>query len=155
MGCHIHRFGIAAFLGITFHSLLDGVAVGSSFHIEHLAPSVLAAIAVHKIPAAFCLTSILLLAGYTRNRTTWMIAGFSLATPLGALVAYYLLQGLTEQVLAIAIALSAGSFLAIATSDLLPQLHKEGGGRVLPFVFLLLGVLVMLVPTFFMEGHAH
>ncbi|NNE08500.1 MAG: ZIP family metal transporter [Gemmatimonadetes bacterium] len=155
VGCHIHKFGLAAFMGITFHSLLDGVAVGSSFHIQHLAPSVFAAIAVHKIPAAFCLASILLLAGYSRNRAAWMIAGFSLATPIGAVAAFFFLQGLSEQALAIAIGLSAGSFLGIATSDLLPQLHRESGNRALPFVFLFLGVLAMMLPMFFMEGHAH
>ena len=62
VGCEIHSFGFAAFLGITFHSLIDGVAVGSSLIVPELAPPVLLAIVLHKIPAAFSLCSILLLA---------------------------------------------------------------------------------------------
>ena len=38
VGCEIHSFGFAAFLGITFHSLIDGVAVGSSLIVPELAP---------------------------------------------------------------------------------------------------------------------
>jgi len=83
IGCHIHRFGLTAFLGITFHSLLDGVAVGSSLIVPNLAVPVFAAIAIHKIPAAFALSSILLLAGHSRSSVFLHIIGFSLATPIG------------------------------------------------------------------------
>ena len=86
VGCEIHSFGFAAFLGITFHSLIDGVAVGSSLIVPNLAPPVFLAIVIHKIPAAFSLCSILLLAGYSRGRALLHICGFSTATPIGAIL---------------------------------------------------------------------
>ena len=145
VGCDIHKFGFAAFLGITFHSLIDGVAVGSSLVIPNLAPPVFFAIAVHKIPAAFCLCSILLLAGYSRGRTLLHILGFSVSTPIGAIISYYFLRDLDQSILAMAVGFSAGSFLAIATSDLLPQLHREGMNRALSLGMLLAGVTVMVI----------
>jgi len=152
VGCGIHGFGFAAFLGITFHALIDGVAVGSSFIVPTLAPPVFLAIAIHKIPAAFSLCSILLLAGYSRGRALLHVCGFSTATPLGAVLAYFFLRGLGEDVLAVAIGVSAGSFLAIATSDLLPQVHREGGSRGESFAFLFLGIAVV-VGSGFAVGH--
>lgn len=144
VGCEIHSFGFAAFLGITFHSLIDGVAVGSSLMVPKLAPPVFLAIAVHKIPAAFSLCSILLLAGYSRRRALLHICGFSTATPLGAILSYFFLRGLSEQMIAVAIGVAAGSFLAIATSNLLPQIHREAAPRGASLAFLLVGIALMV-----------
>jgi zinc and cadmium transporter len=144
VGCEIHGFGFAAFSGITFHSLIDGIAVGASLIVPSLAAPVFLAIAIHKIPAAFSLCSILLLAGYGRQRTLLHICGFSTATPIGAILSYFLLRGLSEEALAIAVGVSAGSFLAIATSDLLPQVHREGVSRVGSLAFLFLGIAVVV-----------
>jgi zinc and cadmium transporter len=144
VGCEVHGFGFAAFLGITFHSLIDGLAVGSSLIVPNLAPPVFLAIIIHKIPAAFSLCSILLLAGYSRGRALLHICGYSTATPIGAILSYVFLRGLNQEVIAVAIGVSAGSFLAIATSDLLPQLHREGAPRGASLAFLLVGVAVMV-----------
>jgi zinc transporter ZupT len=144
VGCEVHSFGFAAFLGITFHALIDGVAVGSSLIVPNLAPPVFLAIVVHKIPAAFSLCSILLLAGYRRDRALLHICGYSTATPIGAILSYLFLRGLNQEVIAVAIGVSAGSFLAIATGDLLPQLHREGVPRGATLALLLVGVAVMI-----------
>jgi zinc and cadmium transporter len=144
VGCEVHSFGFAAFLGITFHSLIDGVAVGSSLIVPNLALPIFLAIVVHKIPAAFSLCSILLLAGYSRGRALFHICGFSTATPIGAILSYFFLRGLSEEAIAIAIGVSAGSFLAIATGDLLPQIHREGARRGTRLAFLLVGIAVMM-----------
>ena len=144
VGCEIHGFGFAAFVGITFHSLIDGIAVGASLVVPSLAPPVFLAIVVHKIPAAFSLCSILLLAGYSRGRALLHICGFSTATPLGAILSYLFLRGLSQEAIGVAIGVSAGSFLAIATSDLLPQIHREGASRAGSLAFLLIGIAVVV-----------
>jgi zinc and cadmium transporter len=144
VGCEIHSFGFAAFVAITLHSLIDGVAFGSSLIVPSLAPPVFLAIAIHKIPAAFSLCSILLLAGYSRGRALFHIFGFSTGTPIGAILSYLFLRGLSEEVIAIAIGVSAGSFLAIATSHLLPQIHRERTARGKSLALLLLGIAVMI-----------
>lgn len=156
VGCTIHRFGLAAFLGITFHSLLDGVAVGSSLIVPSLAVPIVTAIVVHKIPAAFSLCSILLLAGHSRKGAFLHILGFSISTPLGALLSYFFLNNLDPRFVGYAIGVSGGSFIAIATSDLLPQLHKAGVNRMATLLFLLLGIAVMVVTAVGAgNGHAH
>ncbi|MDP2603781.1 MAG: hypothetical protein Q8S00_14485 [Deltaproteobacteria bacterium] len=48
--CDIHQMGIPAFLGISLHSLLDGVALGAGLLLPQLGAVVLLAVIVHKMP---------------------------------------------------------------------------------------------------------
>ena len=50
--------------------------------------------------------------------------------------------------IAIAVGVAAGSFLAIATSNLLPQIHREGAPRGASLVFLFVGIAVMVGSRF-------
>lgn len=141
--CEVHSIGTAAFAGMSFHGLMDGMAVASSFLIPHLALPVLLAIVFHKLPCAFSLSTILLLANYSRRRTLMHLMFFSCTTPLGALLAYLVLRGRGDTVVAAAIGVSAGSFLAIATSDIMTQIHRSGGNRAGTLLSFLGGILLM------------
>src|SRR5215470_5684322 len=44
--CDIHQMGIPAFLGITFHRLLDGIALGAELILPQLCPVVLLAVII-------------------------------------------------------------------------------------------------------------
>jgi zinc transporter ZupT len=72
-----------------------------------------------------------------------MILLFSLSTPLGAVLSFWALQGLTGDALFYAIAFSSGTFLAIATADLLPQIHSAPEGRFRNLFALFAGLLLM------------
>jgi len=141
--CEVHAIGIPAFGGITFHALLDGVAMGASFMVPRLAGAVFAAIAVHKMPAAASLSSLLLLARYPRRKVFLYVVLFSLATPLGAVLSYLFLQNLGPRELAVAVGVSAGSFLALATSDILPQIHQVERFRAGTLLLFLAGIALM------------
>lgn len=141
--CSFHHMGLAAFLGITLHSLIDGFALGAGLTIPTLTAAVTAAIVLHKLPASLSLTGILLHCSYPKRRIVWMILLFSLSTPIGAVISYWFLQGLTGGALYYAIAFSAGTFLAIATADLLPQIHSAPEGRYRNLFALFAGLLLM------------
>lgn len=142
-GCSFHHMGLAAFLGITLHSLIDGFALGAGLTLPSLTTAVTAAIVLHKLPASLSLTGILLHCEYPRGRIATMIALFALATPIGAVLSFWLLSDLAGGALHYAIAFSAGTFLAIATADLLPQVHSAPRGRFLNLFALFAGLLVM------------
>jgi zinc transporter ZupT len=147
---------MAAFLGITLHSLIDGFALGAGLTIPTLTGAITAAIVLHKLPASLSLTGILLHCEYPKRRIVLMIVLFSLSTPIGAAVSFWALQGLTGGALYYAIAFSAGTFLAIATADLLPQIHSAPEGRYRNLAALALGLLLMsdLVQGLIGGGHA-
>jgi zinc and cadmium transporter len=143
---HIH-LGLTAYAGLSFHSLLDGLALSSSYQKPELGGVVLLAIIFHKIPDAFALTSLLLLDRWSRGPIVFWMTLFALATPLGAIATWVFLRGAGNAVIGASIALSAGTFLAVATSDVLPQIRRFNSAdqlphRLWPLVALMLGLAV-------------
>jgi zinc and cadmium transporter len=150
--CDIHHMGIPAFLGISLHSLLDGLALGAGLLLPQLGPVVLLAVIIHKMPDSISITSILLSAGWNRRRVAFLGLLFSLTTPAGALLAFVFFRGLSPENIAIAIGISSGTFLAIATADILPQVHRIEERNPVTLVFLAVGLLVSWTGTLFLHG---
>ncbi|MGE5216945.1 MAG: ZIP family metal transporter [Chloroflexota bacterium] len=140
--CDIHHMGIPAFLGISLHSLLDGLALGAGLMLPQLGPVVLLAVLIHKMPDSISISSILLSAGWDRHQVARLNLLFSLTTPIGALLAYLFFRALSDENVAIAIGISAGTFLAIATADILPQVHRIENRNPLTLMFLVFGLAV-------------
>ncbi|MFH1263847.1 MAG: ZIP family metal transporter [Pseudomonadota bacterium] len=139
-GCDYHTLGLAALAGFSLHSFLGGVALGSAILVPGLAGAVFMATAIHKGPEAFSLTSLLVLGKQSRSRLYGLISCFSLMVPLGIIVAVFELPTLGERMIGIAVALSSGTFLHLATGDLLPGTHSREGGRVEAILGFALGI---------------
>jgi zinc and cadmium transporter len=140
--CDIHQMGIPAFLGISLHSLLDGIALGAGLVLPQLGPVVLLAVIIHKMPDSMSISSILLSAGWQRRKIAILNLLFALTTPVGALLAYLFFRALSPDNVAIALGVSAGTFLAIATADILPQVHRIEERNPMTLVLLLGGLSV-------------
>ena len=140
--CDIHQMGLPAFLGISLHSLLDGIALGAGLFLPQLGPVVLLAVIIHKMPDSMSISSILLAAGWNRSKISWLNLLFSLTTPVGALIAFLFFRALSPESIAVAIGISAGTFLAIATADILPQVHRIEQRNPMTLVFLAVGLMV-------------
>lgn len=136
---HIH-LGFTALFGLSFHSALDGLAVTAAFERPDLGGVVLLAVIFHKMPDAFALATLLLLDRWSRRTIAVWVLLFSLMTPLGAVVTWLMLKPATNTIVAGAIALSAGTFLAVATSDVVPQIRRYDQKRVLPLLALFAGI---------------
>lgn len=138
---HIH-LGLTAYAGLSFHSLLDGLAISSTYQRPALGGAVLLAIIAHTIPTAFALTSLLLLDHWSRRAIVLWMGVFALSIPAGALITWAILVQARDPTIGAAIALSAGSFLAIATSDVLPQMNRPGQEKIRPLVAMFVGLAV-------------
>ena len=138
--CDYHKIGLAAYIGIGFHSLLDGLAIGAG-HMMNLTAVILLAVTVHKFPAALALSSILIKGGeYTRQRVIVSMFIFALTTPIGALLSLSILRGVSSYSVGLAIGLSAGVFLFIAIGDLLPTVHEQNEKKYQNLICLCLGI---------------
>ncbi len=153
-GCDVHTLGLAAWLGMSAHTLVDGFALGAASVTPELGLLVFLAILAHKVPNAFSLSAILLSEGYSRGRAVAMNAAFALMVPAGAGI-YVLLRELVhvERFTAIALAASAGTFLHLALSDILPDLHRRGASRWRLSAALVVGVALMAVLTMLRHDH--
>ncbi len=145
---HRHQVvGISAFIGLSIHSLMAGFALGASFVAPRLALVIFLAIVSHKSVAAFSLATVFRLSNIPLRRALAMLAVFALCTPVGALLSLPLLHTLSDIHVTIPTALAAGSFIYVATMDLLPEAFHDTRKRLGPFVALSIGILVMLLVT--------
>lgn len=146
-GCEIHEIGKLAFLGLSFHSLFDGIGMGTSFIVsEPLGIMVGFAVLMHKLPIGFSLSSIMITGKYDKNEIIQFVLIFSSMTPVGAIFSNILLREITKDLLDMAIAFIAGNFLYLGASDLLPQTHEERSLKIILWV--IFGALIGISTSF-------
>ena len=91
-----HR-SLSTTLGLCIHAAADGIALGassSSTSTTSLSLIIFVAIMVHKAPAAFGLTSVLLKQGLGKRGARAHLIIFSLAAPVGAVATWILVRAL-------------------------------------------------------------
>lgn len=117
------RTPILITVGDTVHNFIDGVVIAGTFMAAPATGIVTAlAVAAHEIPHEMADFGVLLTRGWARKKViivNLVSAGFSL---VGAMAMYALghrIQGL----LPILLSFSAGMFIYLACSDLIPELH--------------------------------
>ena len=143
--CDYHKIGVAAYFGLGFDSILDGIAIGAGT-MMNLSFIIILAVTLHKFPAALALSSLLVKGKeYTKKKILLSMFIFALATPVGALVAVFIFQGVDDYVVATALGVSAGTFLFISIGDLLPTVYEEHEKGYKNLVSLCLGTLVMIL----------
>jgi len=142
--CEVHKLGVSAFIGLFLHALTDGLALGAGLLVPRLGLIVFIAIFAHKAMEAFSLTSILMHAKKSRGLILLANAALLLAIPLGALLAYLFVGRPADPSAAgIAIAFSAGTFLHVALSDLLPEVHRHSRLKNEAIGFFISGLVLM------------
>ena len=129
--------GIA--LGMGLHSLVEGVALGVSVQagaafggVGLVGGGVFLAIFLHKPLDALSIASVMRSASLDGRTRRLVNFGFALVCPAAALLTFHglgLLGTGQEAVLGRALAFSAGAFLCISLSDLLPEIHFHSHDR--------------------------
>jgi zinc and cadmium transporter len=149
---HVATAGWLILVGDSLHNFIDGVVIAATFLVNPaLGVATTVAVAAHEIPQEIADFGILLNSGFTR--TTALVLNFAsgLFAVLGALCCYGL-EGLVERHLAWVMAATAGMFIYVAASDLLPELHHTAGRQTwlyaVPFFFgaLLIAGLGLVIP---------
>jgi zinc and cadmium transporter len=153
-GCDVHTLGLAAWLGMSAHTIVDGFALGAASVTPELGLLVFLAILAHKVPNSFSLSAILLSEGYSRGKAVAMNAAFALMVPVGAGL-YVLLRETVHggKFASLALAASAGTFLHLSLSDILPDLHRRGESRWRLSAALVAGLAVMGALTLLRHDH--
>ncbi|PYI16515.1 Zinc/iron permease [Aspergillus japonicus CBS 114.51] len=173
-----HSF--ATTTGLVIHAAADGIALGASSSDSGLSFIIFLAIMVHKAPASFGLTSVLLKQGLSSRTARAHLLVFSLAAPLGALMTFLFVQVMgsgssgdemsTRWRTGVLLLFSAGTFLYVAMHTMQensPNTSREspangyGDPRDLPAKHdksmrdLIASVVGMILPLFLQLGHAH
>lgn len=145
-GEHTHSIAAMNLFGDGVHNFIDGLIIGASYLVSiPVGFATTLAVFLHEIPQEIGDFGVLMHAGYTRRRALFMNFLLALTAVIGLGVAL-LIGAYSENLLSFLLPFAAGTFLYIAGSDLIPELHKEVStkkalGQIIIFV---LGVCVML-----------
>jgi len=141
-------------LGLTLHSLLDGlalaaaVAAGAQGHAPLAGLGVALVVILHKPFDAMAVSTLMHAGGKSKFSRHVLNGLFALASPLGAALFYFGAGHFADShgaVLGCSLAFCAGSFLCIASSDLLPELQFHSHDRFKLSVMLLAGISVAIL----------
>lgn len=121
------RTALLVFLVLLVHSLPEGFAIGSAYASDTAGLSlfVILAIAAQNVPEGTSVAIPLAAAGYGRARQFWAAVGTSAPQPVGAVVAYLLVEQI-EELLPISFAFAAGAMLALVALELGPSAFRSG-----------------------------
>ncbi|EKD90928.1 MAG: divalent heavy-metal cations transporter [uncultured bacterium] len=137
----------------TIHNFIDGVVIGATFLVSiPLGIVTTLAVAAHEVPQEIGDFGLLLHRGLSKGKVILVNVLSALISLVGALLAYFAGEAILE-VISIPLALTAGFFIYIAASDLIPEIHFEEkkGLAFLESVILLIGVLFVYISVSFLE----
>jgi zinc transporter, ZIP family len=142
------RTSALVFLVLFVHSLPEGFAIGTAFASDRAGLSlfVILAIAIQNIPEGTSVAIPMATAGFSRTRQFWAAVGTSAPQPVGALIAFLLVEQI-DALLPFSFAFAAGAMLSLILVELLPKAYS-GRDRIGPSAGIALGAAVMLALSF-------
>ncbi|WCJ60799.1 ZIP family metal transporter [Fontisphaera persica] len=156
-----------AALGLTIHTVINGMALAASvraesnghFHGGLAGLATFLVIFLHKPFDALTITTLMTAGGWSRAARHFVNVLFALMIPVGVGLFYLGASQVAEshpEYVGAALAFSAGTFLCIAASDLLPELQFHSHDRIKLSLAMLAGLgLAFLIGAFEAGGHDH
>lgn len=119
-----HPLGKLIIISGSVHNFIDGLIIAASYLISiEIGLATTLAVILHEIPQEIGHFGILIHAGYRKLQALWWNFASALFAVLGMLVVF-IFGDFTQTLISSAIPLTAGGFIYIALSDLIPELHK-------------------------------
>lgn len=89
----MQRAAASTTTGLIIHAIADGIALGASAASSNIAleAMVFFALMLHKAPAAFAMSAVLLRTGMSKRNIRQNLLGFSLAAPIGAITTWIII----------------------------------------------------------------
>lgn len=151
---HRHPVGPMTIVGDGIHNFLDGILIAGSFLVStELGIATTIAVVLHEIPQEIGNFATLIKAGYSKSRALFLNFLSAVTSVAGALLVFILGQNI-EGLATILLPFTAGSFIYIAGSDLIPMLHdrektsfRENFGQLIA----LIGGMVIMYLLIFLE----
>lgn len=150
---HTESLPVLIILGDSLHNFLDGIVIALTYTANPILglPTALA-ISAHEIPQEIGDFSILLKLKWDKTKIIAVNILQSLLTIPGVLLGFYMGK-LVEPHLPLFLGATAGIFLYISASDLIPELHHQSGHR--HFFRIVIPLLSSIILIFLLTQLAH
>jgi len=149
--------GLSATIGLVAHAAADGLAVGASVTSStETGLIVFVAIMLHKGPAAFGLSSFLKHINIDASKSKMYLILFALSSPIVSILTFFVLKDTsfaTDDNIGLALLFSAGTFIYVATVDVLPEVHSHDHEADSPIWYVVIGMILVYLTT--LIGHSH
>ncbi|MEW6221936.1 MAG: ZIP family metal transporter [Candidatus Hadarchaeota archaeon] len=148
--CPIHTFAYLNLIGDGIHNFIDGLAIAASFLVDiRLGVVTTFAVAVHEIPQELGDFGVIVYGGLKPRKALLMNFATALTALVGGIVGFFFLPHFGG-VIPLLLPFAAGSFLYIAASNLVPEMHKqqETSKTATSFVAFLFGAILLLALKF-------
>lgn len=143
--CDVHTFTYLNLIGDGIHNFTDGLIIAASF-ITDIKLGIITTLAVifHEVPQEMGDFGVLVYGGFSKSRALLFNFICALMAVLGAVIGYAL-SNITKNASLFLISFTAGGFIYIAASDLIPELHRQKDAKRsnIAFVTFVLGLLFM------------
>lgn len=152
--CDIHVFSYLNLIGDGLHNFIDGIVIAVSFLVS-LKLGIVTTLAVisHEIPQELGDFGVLVYGGFSKQKALFYNFISALTAVIGAIFGYFIsdiITGFSNFILP----LTAGGFIYIATSDLIPEIHKQSNLRrsTSAFIAFLFGIIFTALIKYFLAG---
>lgn len=146
---HHHHVGTAGAIGLSFHSFLDGLAIGVGFQAgTEVGLVVLMAVLAHDFADGLNTVTFMLAGHHSRWKTITLLIVDAAAPVAGALVANVI--DIDPRMLAFQLSFFAGFLLYLGASDLLPHVHERPRFKLIAST--LLGLVTAALVVFALEA---
>lgn len=140
-----HPVGYLITFGDALHNFIDGLVIVAGFLVD-IKLGVITSLAVlfHELPQEIGEFAILLHAKFSRAKIILYSLGAQMTALIGVLIGFFYLP-MFDNLEAVLLAFAAGGFIYIASTDLLPETHRERdlSKSLLQIILLILGVLTI------------
>ncbi len=154
---HIHgkpldpSHGLMGVSALTFHGLMDGFVIPVAFSAgPQVGLLVTLAVAIHQIPDSFAALSLALGSTDNKKQAFVYVLATAVDTPIGIVIGL-LFVGLGAFMIPLGLGLSAGTFIYVSASDLVPELQHEARTP-LVVVSMALGFLLVMGLSFILPS---
>lgn len=140
-------------IGDTLHNFIDGVVIAATFLVSiPLGMVTTLAVFAHEVPQEIGDFGLLLHKGLSRKKVILVNILSASVAILGALITYLLGETL-ESYIPILLGLTAGFFIYIASSDLIPEIHfeKRRDFALIHTIVLIFGILLIYLSVGLVE----
>lgn len=145
--CDVHTFTYLNLFGDALHNFIDGIVIAVSF-MTSIKLGLIATLLIiaHEIPQELGDFGVLVYGGFSKKKALLFNFLTALTAFLGAIGGYFLANRVLGFSYAL-LALTAGGFIYIASSDLVPEIHKETSLKKssLSFVLFIFGIVLMFI----------
>lgn len=147
----VQPFGTLALGALTLHGFTDGFIIPLGFAARDALGTVITlAVVLHQIPDNFAAVSMGLGSGRTRRQLLLYVVPTFVDTPAGILFGT-LFAGIGDLYIALGLGFSAGTFIFVSLTDLIPELqHRARSATVVLWIFI--GFLVVAALSFLLPA---